>query len=147
MQYALLAQKFYQKHQHHKEILQKPNRPYCIIVIKINNLDIGIPFRSRIKHKYAFFTVKPKKDIVGGGLDYTKAVVLNLQNDIDYTRKAFIRPSDYKVLLGREYRIKEGFTKFLKIYIEAVKNPDLPENKGILQNSSLQYFHAELGLT
>lgn len=147
MKYALLSQEFYRKHQNHREILQKQNRPYCIIIVQINDLNVGIPFRSNITHKFAFFTDRKANEKSAAGLDYTKAVVLDLAVDIDYTRKAYIRPHDYKVLLDKKYRVEKGFAKFLNKYIQSVQNPDFPENKGILQNSSLQYFHGELGIT
>ena len=138
---------FYQKHQCHKEILKKVNRPYCIVVIKINNIDIGIPFRSNIKHKYAYYTERRQDNKLSrAGLDYTKAVVINLNEDVDTTRKAQIRKEDYKVLLGKEYIVQKGFEKFLAKYKEAVLYPNRDENKFILANSALQYFHSELGL-
>lgn len=144
--YKLLSNKFYQKHANHKEILQKQRRPYCIIVIQIDGINIGIPFRSHIKHKYAFFTEAQRQDIQSrAGLDYTKSVVLNLEEDLSDV-KAIIRKEDYKALLGREYRVTTGFLKFLKRYKEAVKFPNRPENKFIVQNSSLQYFHKELNI-
>ena len=147
MRYVLLSNLFYQKHQCHKEILKKVNRPYCIVVIKINNIDIGIPFRSNIKHKYAYYTeLRQDNKLSRAGLDYTKAVVINLNEDVDTTRKAQIRKEDYKVLLGKEYIVQKGFEKFLAKYKEAVLYPNRDENKFILANSALQYFHSELGL-
>lgn len=143
----MLSNLFYQKHQCHKEILKKVNRPYCIVVIKINNIDIGIPFRSNIKHKYAYYTERRQDNKLSrAGLDYTKAVVINLNEDVDTTRKAQIRKEDYKVLLGKEYIVQKGFEKFLAKYKEAVLYPNRDENKFILANSALQYFHNELGL-
>ncbi len=146
MIYKLLSDKFYQKHAAHKEILQKYGRPYCIIVIQIDGINIGIPFRSYIKHQYAFFTeLKQPDKQARAGLDYTKSVVLDMEEDISDVR-AVIRREDYKALLGREYRVTTGFLKFLKRYKEAVKFPGRPENKFVVQNSSLQYFHKELSI-
>lgn len=143
----LLSTLFYQKHQNHKEVLKKVNRPYCIVVIRVNNIDVGIPFRSNIKHKYAYYTERKQEgNLSRAGLDYTKAVVINTSEDIDTTRKAQIRKEDYKVLLGKDYLVQKGFEKFLAKYKEAVKYPDRDENKIILANSALQYFHRELGI-
>lgn len=146
MRYELLSNSFYQKHIGDKEILQKQGRPYYIIVLKINGLDIGIPLRSYIRHKYAYFTT-PKLPNTNSrsGLDFTKAVVLDTQTDID-GKKVKINQNEYKVLLGREHRIEQGFLKFLSKYKNALKNPALPENKFIVQNSALQYFHQELNI-
>ena len=42
--------------------------------------------------------------------------------------------------------MQKGFEKFLSKYKEAVLYPDRDENKIILANSALQYFHKELGI-
>ena len=78
------------------------------------------------------------------GLDYTKSVIINLDTDIDTTRKAFVRKDEYKNLLGREYDIKQGLLKFIKRYKKALLKPELPENKYIVQNTALQYFQEYL---
>lgn len=136
MKFVLLSQAFYDKYIECKEILRKKDRPYCVILLQINNVNVAIPFRSHIKHKYAFFTNKK----VLAGLDYTKSVVVDLDIDIDLSRKAFIRPEEYKNLLGKDYEIRKGFLRFVKRYRKALYKQELPENKYLVQASTLQYF-------
>ena len=60
-------------------------RGYGIILISINSLTFGIPLRSNIKHKQAFFTTpKTDNDQYGRkGLDYSKAVLITDNNHVD----------------------------------------------------------------
>lgn len=53
-----LNSNFYNKYLEKEEILKKQNRPYVIFVVNINNIDWAIPFRSNIRHKYAYMTDK-----------------------------------------------------------------------------------------
>ncbi len=140
MKFVLLSKEFYEKYNGYREILQKKDRPYCVILLKLDDINIAIPLRSHIKHRYAFLTNKKMR----AGLDYTKAVIVNLDSDIDKTRRAFIRSDEYKELLGKEYLIKKGFLRFLKKYKRALIKPDLPENKYLVEASSLQYFKEEI---
>ena len=140
MKFVLLSQAFYDKYSECEEILKKKDRPYCVMILQIENNTIAIPLRSHIKHKYAFFTNKEAL----AGLDYTKSVIINLDTDIDATRKAFVRKDEYKNILGREYAIKQGLLKFIKRYKKALLRPDLPENRYIVQNTALQYFQEYL---
>ena len=140
MKFVLLSKEFYEKYNGYREILQKKDRPYCVILLKLDDINIAIPLRSHIKHRYAFLTNKEMR----AGLDYTKAVIVNLDSDIDKTRRAFIRSDEYKELLGKEYLIKKGFLRFLKKYKRALIKPDLPENKYLVEASSLQYFKEEI---
>ena len=140
MKFVLLSQIFYEKYDGYKEILRKKDRPYCVILLKLDDINIAIPLRSHIKHRYAFLTNKEMR----AGLDYTKAVIVDLDCDIDKTRRAFIRSDEYKVLLGNDYLIKTGFLRFLKKYKGALLKPSLPENKYLVEASSLQYFKEEI---
>lgn len=140
MKFVLLSQAFYDKYSECREILKKKDRPYCVMILQIGNNTMAIPLRSHIKHKYAFFTNKESL----AGLDYTKSVIINLDTDIDTTRKAFIRKDEYKNVLGQEYVIKQGLLKFIKRYQKALLRPDLPGNRYIVQNTALQYFREYL---
>lgn len=136
MKFVLLSQAFYDKYSECKEILRKKDRPYCVMLLQINDINFAIPFRSHIKHKYAFFTNKAEL----AGLDYTKSVVIDINTDIDMARRAFIREDEYKNLFGKDYEVQRGFLRFMKRYKKALRKPDLPENKYLVQASALQYF-------
>ena len=84
MRYVFLSTKFYQQYNssNYPEIEQKIDRPYVMLIVKIDNLTFAIPFRSHIKHQYAFMTDK----INACGIDYSKAVIVLYPDYIDNSR-------------------------------------------------------------
>jgi protein AbiQ len=60
MKYVFLSNQFYQQYNSSNcpEIEKKQNRPYIMLLVKIEDLTFAIPFRSNIRHKYAFMTDK-----------------------------------------------------------------------------------------
>ena len=74
------------------------------------------------------------------GVDYSKAVVINSEDYIDRTRKAFIRPDEYKKLIGKDFRIREQFESYIELYKRAKTDDTVPHREKILKYSSLQYF-------
>ncbi|MDR1941168.1 MAG: hypothetical protein LBQ47_02470 [Endomicrobium sp.] len=113
-----------------------------MLIVKIENLTFAIPFRSNIRHKYAYMTDK----VNACGIDYSKAVVILNPNHIDTLRKPIIRPQEHRALRGKEYVICKDFSKYLKDYKEAFKN-NFQRAGYLYRFSALQYFHKELGLT
>ena len=63
-----LTNKFYNKYKNHKEILNKNNRPYLILLIKVNNTIFTIPFRSNLNYEYDY------KLSDNEGLDFLKVI-------------------------------------------------------------------------
>ena len=115
-----------------------------LLLLTIDGLTYAIPFRSHIKHKYAFFT-----DIENGcGIDYTKSIIIK---DKDYILEEFngkpiwIRPNERKALFGQKYKIVKELKNYIKEYKRAVKN-GVNEKIFVYKISTLQYFHKELGL-
>jgi len=51
-----LTKKFYADNKSLLEIMQKPARPYGIVIICYKSLRFAIPLRSHIKHKFCFLT-------------------------------------------------------------------------------------------
>lgn len=140
MQYCFLSKIFYDRYGVYKEILQKTDRPYFMLVVQIDNLQVGIPFRSHITHKHAFMTIGDK------GLDYSKAVVLSEECYVDRSKKVIIAKDEHSILLGRDGVIKNGFKKYLNAYKKALSNPEVKRNNLLLSMSTLKYFHKELSL-
>lgn len=72
---VFLTNSFYQDHPNppFKEMEQKQNRPYIVFLVEIEGHTWAIPFRSHIRHGYAFFTDAENKC----GIDYSKAVVVD----------------------------------------------------------------------
>ncbi|MDY6332432.1 MAG: hypothetical protein SPL52_13080 [Fibrobacter sp.] len=86
-QTVFLKQSFFERHKDHKEILtNKAGRPYLSFIIECNGTLFAIPFRTNIKHPYAFIfkTSGRHTDEKKGlpGIDFTKAVVIQ-QIDIE----------------------------------------------------------------
>ena len=86
-QTVFLKQSFFDRHKDHKEILtNKAGRPHLSFIIECNGTIFAIPFRTSIKHPYAF-TFKTSGRISDEkkglpGIDFTKAVVVQ-QPDIE----------------------------------------------------------------
>jgi protein AbiQ len=147
MEFHRLTPAFYARFGNCEEILTKENRPYYVLVLKIDGLTYAVPLRSHISHPYCFIA-----DNTGGqssGLDYSKAVVIaDTALHID-PAPVTIRRNEYSVLKQREFLIRRQFSFYVASYRKAVlrrlKNPVLPES-ALCRYSSLKYFHKELGL-
>ena len=81
MKYIFLSKQFYDDYNLKTcpEIAQKQDRPYVMLLIKIDGLTFAIPFRSSIRHKFAYITDKENHC----GIDYSKAVVITKNYYID----------------------------------------------------------------
>ena len=139
MKLVCLNSNFYNKYLDKEEILKKQNRPYVIFVVNINNIDWAIPFRSNIRHKYAYMTDKTNNN----GIDFTKAVVIDINNDID-SQNVQIRQVEFNMIKGKEHVIKNDFQNFLKRFEKAINKPEISEHRKILMFSSLNYFIEEV---
>lgn len=135
MDIVTLSKLFYSKYASCNEILMKENRPYMLMLIKINNTTFAIPFRSNIKHKFVYWTDKNNNC----GLDFTKAVVITSLDDIDKTNVQ-IRQNEFNAIKGDMYKIEKKFISFLNTYKKAYHRQDIQRNKILILNSALQYF-------
>jgi len=138
MKYTFLTEKFYNDYPHEKypQMEIKKDRPYAHISVELYNQLFCIPLRSHIDHPHAFFTNKRERC----GVDYSKAVVI-LNNDyIDTTRKAFLRPNEYKKLRGKDFTIKQQFISYIELYKRAKVDATVDHREDILNFSTLQYF-------
>ena len=114
-------------------MLQKRNRPYVCLEIRINGVVYAIPLRHHISHKYSFRTG------VESGLDYTKAVVITESSDIGQYN-ARIDQAEYNTLKGKERSIAKGMENYIKLYKKSLAYPDNSHYAYIRSCSSLQYF-------
>ena len=94
MEYTFLSEKFYKDYPHdeYPQMEIKVDRPYAHVHVSVYGQLFCIPLRSNVDHPHAFFTNKKAKC----GVDYSKAVVITDEDYIDRTRKAFLRPNEYK---------------------------------------------------
>jgi len=143
MEFVFLSKDFYNDYVGCIEIEKKDNRPYVMVIATIDNVDFAIPLRSNINHKHVVWTDKLKKC----GLDLSKAVIIKDRSKyVDYTRKPYIRPNEFKVLKGKDYFIKQKLEKYIRDYKKALEKQDILINRLLCQFSTLQYFHNELGI-
>lgn len=140
MNFFLLENEFYSDYSNCPEILTKTSRPYVVFLINLNNLTFAVPLRSHITHKYSIKTVGNK------GLDFSKAVVINDNQRYISRRHAYIDNREYQIIMGQKWKIIQKMKDYIRKYKEALKNISIPANKILCDSSSLQYFHAELGI-
>lgn len=142
---VILKNDFFEAHKNHSEILKnKERRPYLTLVIQCNDKLFAIPFRSNVKHRYAFYfktSQRKNKDIKGApAIDFTKAVVIT-ENDIE--RKCAIDSKEW-IELNKNYRfIVESFSDYVKAFINSLNNGDF-KKLPIFKFSALQYFIEEI---
>jgi protein AbiQ len=147
--YAFLSLDFYKHYNHaqYPEISCKVNRPYIVCLVKIDRLTFAIPFRSNIKHSASLITDKesgnPKKGYPG--IDFSKTVVINNNRYIDKRRHPSISHREFVFLENKGLSI----IRKLKHYISGYKKVVSLGRQNFVppyRYSSLQYFHAELGI-
>ena len=133
MKLIFLSDSFYSAHKGDKEILEKPERPYVCLTVRIDGHLFAIPFRHHIPHKHAF--------MVDGesGLDYTKAVLI-LKNDDISDEKPWINSKSFQAVKGKDDAIYRGMKKFLNLYRKARQYRTNPHYRYILSCTSLLYF-------
>ena len=136
----LLKNQFYIDYQGCPEILNKENRPYVVFLLTLNNLTFAVPLRSHICHKYAIKTVGNK------GIDFSKAVVINDRQKYISNKRVLIGSPEYQIIMSQKRRITQKMANYIEKYKKALKNNSVPANKILCNSSSLQYFHAELGI-
>lgn len=138
MEYTFLSEKFYKDYPHDKypQMEIKIDRPYAHVHVQAYGQLFCIPLRSNVDHPHALFTNKKEKC----GVDYSKAVVITNEDYIDRTRKAFLRPNEYKKLRGKDYTIKQQFENYVELYKQAKIDETVNHREEILAFSTLQYF-------
>ena len=135
MQLVILSEAFYNDFPRAQcpEILEKENRPYYCLAVRVSGHIFAIPIRHHIRHKFAFFTINDS------GLDYTKAVVIDDPMYISST-SPWIDSMEWNILKGNENAIFYGFRKFLRQYMRALKHPENPRSTMFIKYTSLKYF-------
>ena len=136
MDFIFLTDRFYADYLHCSEIEKKKERPYVQVYIELNGVDFALPMRSNITHNYAFWTDKPNRC----GVDFSKAVVIEDNEYIDKVNKPFIRPNEFRALIGKEYEVEQGLLHYIKEYKQAKLNPVIHRKNLLLKYSTLQYF-------
>ena len=128
------------------ELEFKKNRPYVILVCKINEITFGLPFRTNVKHSLCYKFKKTTRNTNSStGIDFTKAVVLNKSEYIGIATT--IDSKEYIELDKNIIYIISKFTHYVNSYVLYKKGNAFDKNiEHKYKYSTLQYFHNELGL-
>lgn len=142
-----LSAEFYKDYEsaRYPEIENKEDRPYMVLVIKIERNTFALPLRTNIRHNYGYkFKTSDRKTESCTGIDYTKAVIINDQKYIGEV--ASINGKEYVEIDRNAHRIIAGFERYLNGYIRYRKSGGTTYDQKRYRYSTLKYFHDELGL-
>ncbi len=136
--------------QNYPELMGKRGRGYsCLLIQTYYDYFICIPYRTEIKHKYAYHFKNSKRSKEHcSGLDYTKMIIIKNPQYISNT-DAVIDRDEYKETRHGIYKIVKDALSFLEDYImyhTGKKILDKREYEKRYRYSSLKYFHNELGI-
>ncbi len=142
--FIFLSALFYAKYPASRfpELMQKRERPYVQVYTVVDGVQFAITLRSDIHHPHVLWTDKANRC----GLDFSKAVVVSGEEDIDQEREPRIRQHEFDALRGKDYRIKKKMSQYLADYKQARANLENPRSAQLVKYSSLQYFEKEIGL-
>ena len=133
-----------------KEILKKKQRAYnCLLFQTHYDCFICIPYRTEISHPYAFhFTTTVRSKEHKSGLDYSKIVIIEKTDYIDFT-DAIIDKDEFNETMVNLERIKREALNFVEEYVthvKGIKELHKREFERRYRFSPLKYFHKELGI-
>ena len=147
-----LTELFYQHYPNppYKEMLKKKKRAYnCLLFQTHYNYFICIPYRSEIKHSFAYLFKKSKRSKQhSSGLDYTKILIISKTEYID-NQDAIIDKDEYNETMENLERIKSEALRYVEDYVSYIENKreiHPMEFKRKYGFSTLRYFHKELGI-
>lgn len=148
-----LSHKFYQDYPNppFTELEQKENRQYtCLLFQTHYDFFICIPFRSNIRHRYAFhFTHSARSRKSKSGLDYTKIVIISKTEYLD-SKQAYVDKDEFLEMIHNFPLIKQKALSYVEDYISHLNHtqPMHPQEfKRKYTFSTLPYFHSQLSLT
>lgn len=142
-----LSAEFYKKYNanDYPEIENKDNRPYMVMLIKVENNTFAIPFRTNVPHNSCYkFKKSTRQTNSVTGLDYTKAVVVNDSKYIGAA--AHINDMEYTELSNNAAFIIKQFRKFVSDYIAYANGKKNYYAVKKFQFTTLKYFHREIGI-
>ena len=142
-----LSKDFYQKYDRYNypEIERKKDRPYMVMLIRIDNNMFAIPFRTNIKHNACYkFKNSGRKTQNITGLDFSKAVIINSRKYIG--NKEFIDRREFVEIKRRHFFIISKFKKYLSNYYRFINGELKGRDAQKYKYTTLKYFHKELGI-
>lgn len=134
----------------YKEILKKKQRAYnCLLFQTHYDYFICIPYRTEIRHGYAFhFTTSARAKVHKSGLDYSKIVIIEKTDYID-SIEAIIDKDEFNETMVNLEQIKRKAIGFVEDYVKHIKGTKLLHKREFERRygfSPLKYFHKELGI-
>ena len=142
-----LSPKFYVDYPsvQYPEILAKQDRPYsCLLIEYMDDLFICVPFRSHVRHKYAYhFKTSARSKRWQSGLDYTKLVLIKNNAYLNTAAPAVVDQDEYKETVLNLPRIAREVFAYISDYkndLNGVQKLHPKEWQRRYGNSSLPYF-------
>ena len=142
-----LSDEFYKKYNRYDypEIEEKSNRPYMVVLIKIESNTFAIPFRTNVTHNNCYkFKNSTRSTKTITGLDYSKAVVVNDRKYIGDAAR--INDKEYIELNDNYHFIIKQFGKYVSDYIKYANGNIGYYSSKKYKYCTLKYFHKELGI-
>lgn len=146
-QISYLSDKFYKKYNSidYPEIEYKSERPYLVLLIKLEELTFAIPFRSNVEHTSCYkFKNSNRETTSSTGLDYSKAVIIT--NNTYISNPATIDDLEYLELSKKYFFIIKQFSAYVNDYRKYVAGTLNPYKSKKYKFTTLKYFHEELGI-
>ncbi len=127
------------------EIENKENRPYMVVLIKIENNTFAVPFRTNVPHNNCYkFKKSTRPTNTVTGLDYTKAVIVNDSKYIGAAAR--INDKEYIEFNTNYSFIVKQFKKFVFDYIKFANGKTNYYSAKKFKYTTLKYFHEQLGI-
>ena len=129
----------------YEEMMKKTKRAYnCLLFQSHYDYFICIPYRTEIRHKYAFrFTTTRRSQIHKSGLDYSKIVIIAKTEYIDSV-DAIIDKDEFNETMINLERIKQEALLFVEDYVAHMNGTKKLHEKEFARRygfSTLMYFH------
>ena len=142
-----LSAEFYKKYNasDYPEIEHKAQRPYIVLLVKVDDNTFALPLRTNIKHNscYKFrYSSRPTDSITG--IDFSKAVIINEEKYIG--EAAEIDNKEYVELNDRIAFIISKFSTYIKGYYSYAEGKANEFQAKRYKYTTLKYFHKELGI-
>lgn len=127
------------------EIAVKKERPYsCLLVEYMDDLFICIPFRSHVRHPYAYhFKNSSRSQRSRSGLDYTKSILIKNSEYLDTSTPALVDQDEYKETMTNLPRIVQEVFEYISDYkddLNGVRKLHPREWQRRYGRSTLPYF-------
>ncbi|MCM1136804.1 MAG: hypothetical protein NC400_14670, partial [Clostridium sp.] len=142
-----LSVEFYKKYNSniYPEIVNKEDRPYMVLLVKVANNTFAIPFRTNLKHNNCYkFKNSTRATCRTTGLDYSKAVIVN--DTVYIGNKARINDAEYTELDANYHIIIKRFTTYVRNYVKYATRKSNKYKALNYKYTTLKYFHKELGI-